>query len=83
MVRLEEIVLDNELVTSSASCCCKKYDGGVNTYNACFNEKHVPGPTLGAQSMPGEVEETIVGVTEVDLVVGVNPVFGVERESRK
>ena len=69
VVRVEKVVLAHELYTSSASCFCSACRR--REYNECFTNSMYPGqaPALKA----GEVEETVVRVTGVDPVVGVNP----------
>ena len=72
VIRVEKVVLAHELYTSSASCFCSACRR--REYNKCFANIMYPGqaPVLKAD----DIEETVVGVTGVDPVVGVGAVPG-------
>ena len=78
VVRAEKVILAHELFTSAASRFCSACRR--REYSECFTNGMYPGqvPVLKAD----EVEETVVRVTGVDPVVGVNPVPGSKRKSK-
>ena len=78
MVHAEKVVLAHELSTSAPSCVCSA--SRQREYDNCFTNSMYPGqvPVLKAD----EGSNTVVMVTGVDPVIGVDPVPGRKRKPR-
>ena len=73
-----KVIIAHELYTSAASCSCSACRR--REYNEFFTDIMYPGQVPVPKA--DEVEETVVRVTGVDPVVGVNPVPGNKRKSK-